>query len=146
MDNYLVWDLALSNCPNKMLVLVCLCWFSLLALPSQAQEDLSAHFNGVWTADGTLFTIGIAVEDGVLKITQIESLGFEWTNVDGKLEGNIATIEVDYISAGVTGIIQVELLDANAAIAFAPTCTPDFMVACLLAKGRQAVFRRVEAP
>ena len=136
----------MSNCSNKIRVLICLSWLSLLALPSQAQEDLSASFNGVWTADGTIFTIGIAVEDGVLKITQMESLGFEWTNADGKLEGNVATIEVDYISAGVTGIIQVELIDANTAIAFGPTCTPDFMVACLLAKGRQAVFRRVEAP
>ena len=136
----------MSNCSNKIRVLICLSWLSLLALPSHAQEDLSASFNGVWTADGTIFTIGIAVEDGVLKITQMESLGFEWTNADGKLEGNVATIEVDYISAGVTGIIQVELIDANTAIAFVPTCTPDFMVACLLAKGRQAVFRRVEAP
>ncbi|MCH8264247.1 MAG: hypothetical protein IIC10_02520 [Proteobacteria bacterium] len=136
----------MSNCSNKIRVLICLSLLSLLALPSQAQEDLSANFDGVWTADGTLFTIGIAVEDGVLKITQMESLGFEWTNADGKLEGNVATIEVDYISAGVTGIIQVELVDANTAIAFAATCTPDFMVACLLAKGRQAVFRRVETP
>ena len=72
----------MSNCSNKIRVLICLSWLSLLALPSQAQEDLSASFNGVWTADGTIFTIGIAVEDGVLKITQMESLGFEWTNAD----------------------------------------------------------------
>ena len=136
----------MSDCSNKMLVLVCLSWLSLLALPSQAQEDLSAHFDGVWTAEGTLFTIGITVEDGILKITQVESLGFEWTSEDGKLEGNVATIAVDYVSAGVTGVIQVELVDANTAIAIAATCTPDFMVACLLAKGRQAVFRRVETP
>jgi len=77
-----------------------------------------------------------------MKIRQIESLGFEWTNSDGVVEGNIARVEVEY--AGVSGIIQVELIDANTAVAFAATCTPEFMVVCALAKDRQAVFRRVE--
>lgn len=135
----------MSNYSSKLLVVVCLSWLAPLALPGYAQEDLSAHWNGEWTAEGTLFTIEITVENGVLKITQIESLGFEWTNSDGKLEGNVATIEVDYISAGVTGIIRVEFVDANTAIATAPICTPEFMVACAIAKGRQAVFRRLEA-
>ena len=36
----------MSNCSNKIRVLICLSWLSLLALPSQAQEDLSASFNG----------------------------------------------------------------------------------------------------
>jgi len=109
---------------------------------SHGQEDLTRHWNGIWNAEGTLFTIGIVVNGNVMKIRQIESLGFEWINSDGVVEGNIARVEVEY--AGVSGIIQVELIDANTAVAFAATCTPEFMLVCALAKDRQAVFRRVE--
>lgn len=113
------------------------------AMVAQAEEDLCRHWNGVWTAAGTLFTIRVEVADNIMKITQIETMGFEWTNEDGQVNGNIVTVKVDY--AGVTGIIQAELLDANTAVAFADSCTPDFMVVCALAKGRQAIFRRVES-
>jgi hypothetical protein len=130
---------------RKMLIVICLPLFAWMAMPSYGQEDLSQHWNGVWNAQGTLFTIAIEVENGVMKITQIESLGFEWTNMEGKIEGNTASVAVDYIGAGVTGVIQMELVDANTATAFAATCTPEFMVACALAKGRQAVFRRVNS-
>lgn len=108
-----------------------------------AQEDLSAHWNGIWTAEGTLFTLGITVENGLMKVQQIETMGFEWTNQDGKVEGNIVTVEVEY--GGVTGIIQAELIDANTAVAFAAVCKPEFMVVCALAKDRQAVFRKTAA-
>ena len=62
---------------------------------------------------------------------------------NGSIEGNVVRVEVEY--AGVTGIIQAELIDPNTAIAFAATCLPEFMVVCALAKDRQAVFRRVES-
>lgn len=116
--------------------------YILIAATSYAQEDLSEYWNGNWNAEGTLFTIGISVENDALKVEQIESLGFVWTNKDGVIDGNIVSVEVEY--AGVIGIIQAELIDANTAIAFAETCTPEFMVVCALAKDRQAVFRRVE--
>ncbi len=107
-----------------------------------AQEDLSAHWNGVWNAEGTLFTIGVKVEENVMEVEQIESLGFLWTSKKGSIEGNVVRVEVEY--AGVVGIVQAELIDANTAIAFAASCLPEFMVVCALAKDRQAVFRRVE--
>jgi len=110
---------------------------------SYGQEDLSAYWNGVWNAEGTLFTIGVSVEDSVMEVEQIESLGFLWTSKNGSIEGNVVRVEVEY--AGVTGIIQAELIDPNTAIAFAATCLPEFMVVCALAKDRQAVFRRVES-
>ncbi|MBT4257455.1 MAG: hypothetical protein HOD87_15450, partial [Gammaproteobacteria bacterium] len=69
--------------------------------------------------------------------------GFLWTSKNGSIEGNVVRVEVEY--AGVTGIIQAELIDPNTAIAFAATCLPEFMVVCALAKDRQAVFRRVES-
>jgi hypothetical protein len=124
---------------------LCVLLITCLALNanSYGQEDLSAYWNGVWNAEGTLFTIGVSVEDSVMEVEQIESLGFLWTSKNGSIEGNVVRVEVEY--AGVTGIIQAELIDPNTAIAFAATCLPEFMVVCALAKDRQAVFRRVES-
>ena len=124
---------------------LCVLLITCLALNanSYGQEDLSAYWNGVWNAEGTLFTIGVSVEDSVMEVVQIESLGFLWTSKNGSIEGNVVRVEVEY--AGVTGIIQAELIDPNTAIAFAATCLPEFMVVCALAKDRQAVFRRVES-
>ena len=107
-----------------------------------AQVENSQQWNGKWIANGTLFQIEVSVENSVIKVIQIESLGFEWTSKEGKVDGNIAQVEVEY--AGVTGIIQAELVDANTAILFAATCLPEFMVVCALAKGRQAIFRKLE--
>lgn len=129
---------------TKLLLVSALATVCLLPAVTQAQEDLSAHWNGQWYAEGTLFTLGVEVIDGVMHIDKIESLGFEWTNELGQVTGNVATVEVDY--AGVNGTVQVELIDADTAIAFAATCVPDYMVVCALAKDRQAVFRRVGSP
>jgi len=105
------------------------------------QDDYSQHWNGEWVAEGTLFQIQVSVENNVVKVIQIESMGFEWTSKDGKVEGNIVQVEVEY--AGITGVIQAELVDANTAIVFAASCLPDFMVVCVLAKGRQAIFKKL---
>lgn len=143
-DNYLELGLTLCNSIRSKILLAfagVLCLVSTTTM-AQAEADLSQHWNGVWNAEGTLFTIGVEVTDNIMKITQIETMGFVWTNEDGQVDGNIVTVKVDY--AGVTGTIQAELLDANTAVAFADICMPDFMVVCALAKGRQAIFRRVE--
>ncbi len=121
------------------LLLIC----SVLFTKAQAQEDLSAHWEGEWIAEGTLFRIGVEVDNGEMTVKQIESLGFLWTSKNGRIDGNIVTVEIDYESAGVAGIIQAELVSPDTAVAFAATCLPDFMVVCLLAKGQQAVFRKV---
>ena len=112
--------------------------FSIFA---SAQEDLSAHWDGIWVVEGSLFSIVVAIEDDEFKVGQIESLGFEWSSENGILDGNVVTVEIEY--AGVTGRIQAELVDPNTAVAFAATCLPDFMVVCLLSKDRQAVFRKI---
>lgn len=112
------------------------------AIGASAQEDLSPYWDGVWNAEGTLFTIAVNVADDVMQVTKIETMGFEWENESGVVNGNIATVAVKY--AGVTGTIQVELIDPNTAVAFAATCIPDYMVVCALSKNLQAVFRRVE--
>ncbi len=107
----------------------------------QAQEDLSEHWAGEWIAEGTLFRVGMYVYENDMAVDPIESLGFVWTTRNGRIDGNIATIEVEY--AGVTGRVQAELVNPTTAVAFAASCLPDFMVVCLLAKGQQAVFVKV---
>ncbi len=106
-----------------------------------AQSPDSAHWNGEWQAEGTLFRIQVVVNESAIEIVQVESLGFEWTSELGEIEGNIARVPVVY--AGVSGIVQAELVDATTAVAIAATCVPEFMVVCALAKDRQAIFRKV---
>ena len=116
--------------------------FSIFPLTNaNAQEGLSAHWEGIWVADGTLFSIAAAIEKEEFRVVQLESLGFEWSSENGKIDGKVVTIEIKY--AGVTGTIQAELVDPNTAVAFAATCLPNFMVVCMLSKDRQAVFRKV---
>ena len=105
-------------------------------------DEYSQHWNGKWIAEGTIFQIEVSVENEVMKVVQIESLGFEWTNQDGTVDGNIVRVEVEY--AGVTGVIQAELVNENTAVVIAASCLPEFMVVCALAKGRQAIFKKVE--
>ncbi|MEQ8953015.1 MAG: hypothetical protein RL120_02705 [Gammaproteobacteria bacterium] len=107
--------------------------------PALAQLEQS-NWDGTWTVEGTLFTIRVSVDNGIMEVEQVESLGFEWSSTDGVVNGNVVEVAVEY--AGVTGIIQAELIDPNTAIAFAKTCLPDFMVVCVLARDRQAVFRK----
>ena len=142
-DNFLEWAWTLSNSIRLLTYWkqACLLWILAAGMPAQAQEDLSQYWDGVWTAEGTLFKIAVQVANGVMQVTKIETMGFEWTNQDGQVDGNVVTVAVEY--AGVTGIIQAELVDANTAFAFAATCVPEFMVVCALAKDRQAIFRRV---
>ena len=109
-----------------------------------AQDESAQQWNGNWIADGTFFQIEISVENNTMKVTQVESLGFTWTNQDGEVDGKMAQIEVEY--SGATGIIKAELIEPNMAIVTASTCTPEFMVVCALSKGRRAVFRKVVDP
>ena len=116
-------------------------FFLLASGNTNAQENLSAHWDGLWVVEGTLFSITVTIENEEFKVQQVESLGFEWTSENGKVDGNFVTVEIEY--AGVTGTIQAELVDPNTAVAIAATCLPDFMVVCMLSKDRQAVFRKI---
>lgn len=139
MGSFLEWESALPKHRLLNYLVAALAAFSLIHV--QAQEDLSEHWDGLWIVEGTLFSIAVAIENEELTVQQVESLGFEWSNRNGKIDGNVVTVEVEY--AGVTGKIQAELVDPNTAVAFAASCLPDFMVVCMLSKDRQAVFRKV---
>ena len=101
----------------------------------------SSAWDGKWIAEGTLFQIGVTVSDGVMIIEQIESMGQEWTNEDGSISGNTASVSVSY--AGATGTIQAELIGDGLARVFAASCIPEFMVVCVLSKDREAIFRKI---
>lgn len=117
--------------------------FSLAAVSANAQDSLTDAWAGEWVANGTYFKIGVSVDGNKLKVTQIESLGFEWTSEDAEIEGNVVEVEVNYITGGVSGVIQAELLDESTGVLSVKTCTPEFMVSCALSKGRQAYFTKV---
>ena len=108
---------------------------------SQFQNNSSYNWNGEWMAEGTTFRVRLEVEGSRLIVHQLESMGFDWTNEIGHLEGNVATISVEY--AGVKGIIQAEFFDDTTASVSAASCIPDFMVICLLAKDQKAIFKKI---
>jgi hypothetical protein len=135
-----------QNSLNGIARILSLVFFGLTSLTGQAQDTLAEDWVGEWVADGTLFQIRVDVVDNVLKVTQIESMGFEWSSEDAELQGNAVEVAVDYQTGGVSGIIRAELLNKTTGVLSVKTCTPDFMVSCALSKGRQAIFRKVSLP
>ena len=110
--------------------------------PVAAQTQIAdADWEGEWLAEGTLFRVRVTLDNELLKITQIESMGQIWSSGDGEIDGNIARVEVEY--SGASGIIRAELLNAKTAVLSAASCQPKFMVVCALSLGRQAIFRKV---
>ena len=114
------------------------------ALEMSQVQAKDADWEGEWLAEGTLFRIGVIADNGLLKITQIESMGQVWSSGKGKIDGLIARVPVEY--AGASGIIQAELLDSKTAVLSAASCQPDYMVVCALSHGRQAIFIKVASP
>ena len=111
-----------------------------------AQAELYAQvfseqvWEGRWVADGSLFEVRIEVENSVMTISQIESMGFVWQSKSAKVAGNIATVEVEYI--GVTGVAQAQVISEDTAVVSALSCKPNYMVICLLTKDQQLIFRK----
>lgn len=128
---------------GKLLKLAAVVVLLTVNLPSKAQDDLSDAWSGEWVANGTYFRIAVSVNENVLSVTQLESLGFEWTSKDAVIDGNIVEVEVDYETGGVSGIIRAELLSQTTGVLSVKTCAPDFMVSCALSKGRKAYFTKV---
>ena len=107
-----------------------------------AQTQIAdADWEGEWLAEGTPFRVGVTLDNGLLKITQIESMGQIWSSGYGEIDGNIARVEVEY--SGASGIIRAELLNPKTAVLSAASCQPKFMVVCALSLGRKAIFRKV---
>ena len=105
-----------------------------------AQVFSEQVWEGRWVADGSLFEVRIEVENSVMTISQIESMGFVWQSKSAKVAGNIATVEVEYI--GVTGVAQAQVISEDTAVVSALSCKPNYMVICLLTKDQQVIFRK----
>ena len=108
-------------------------------VPAWGQSP-ALNWNGIWLAEGTLFSVAVTVQDNVIEVQENQSLGFTWTSQTGSISGNEATIRVGY--AGATAQLLARLTGDGTAVVEAATCTPEFMVVCLLAKGQQARFIR----
>jgi hypothetical protein len=117
--------------------------FALLVSTAAAQQLPDDAWNGEWQAAGTLFRIAVEREGNYLEVTEVESMGFEWRSDLAVVSGNKAEVAVNYITGGVTGIIEAELLDESTGVLRVKSCAPEFMVSCLLSKGREALFRKV---
>ncbi len=117
--------------------------WGLPSAPAGAQgspENASAAWNGTWIAQGTLFSVAVSVTEGVFKVDQEQSLGFAWSSQPGRVNGDQATLEVQY--AGITARLRARLTGQDIAVVEALSCVPEFMVLCTLARGQQAVFVR----
>ena len=120
------------------MLLSALAW--LMTFPAQAQESQADAWNVTWLAQGTLFSVEVVVRDSSFRVNQVQSLGFVWSSKPGRIDGDRATMEVQY--AGVTAVLLARLTGPDTAVVEAASCIPEFMLVCALAKGQQAYFVR----
>ena len=71
-----------------------LCLICLGSLSAGAQTDSvmvtddGSHWNGEWIAEGTLFRVAVTVQDNVLELAEVQSLGFVWSAQPGTISGS----------------------------------------------------------
>ena len=72
-----------------------------LGLPAQscAQTSGVPQWSGIWNAEGSLLTLRVTHIDDQLHVEPVESLGFQWRNSVGQINGSSATIDVEYQKA-----------------------------------------------
>ncbi len=114
----------------------------LLALSVATPSNADERWEGVWQAQGTLFTLRVALQDEFLQIEPVETLGFIWRNSPGRVQGENASFNVEY--QGVLATIMVQLSEAGIAIARPTRCQPDYHFVCALVQNQQAVFTKIE--
>ncbi|MGB4246443.1 MAG: hypothetical protein WBJ75_01895 [Pseudohongiellaceae bacterium] len=125
--------------PRVIGFMLCACS---LAAAAQTQAPTKS-WSGVWQAQGTPFTLRVTRQDDQLHIEPLESMGFIWSNGIGKINGDSATVEVNY--QGVVGTILVQLGDGDTAMVRPLSCQPDYHVVCALVQNQQARFVKMDA-
>ncbi|MGJ8688929.1 MAG: hypothetical protein ACSHXZ_05340 [Gammaproteobacteria bacterium] len=115
---------------------------SIAGLCFSAGTAADERWEGVWQAQGTLFSLRVALRDEFLHIEPVESLGFIWRNSPGRVEDGNAFFNVEY--QGVLATIMVQLGEAGTAIARSTRCQPDFHFVCALVQNQQAIFHKIE--
>lgn len=116
---------------------------SLLALSGLGSEASAAdeRWLGVWQAKDSLFTLRLVAADDLLRVEPVETLGFQWRNSPGRINGDSATFNVEY--QGVFATVHVQLGEEGTAIARPVSCRPDYHVVCALVQNQQALFKKV---
>lgn len=115
---------------------------TVISLCFSASSVADERWEGIWQAQGTLFTLRVALRDEFLQIEPVETLGFIWRNSPGRVQGENASFNVEY--QGVLATIMVQLGEAGTAIARPTRCQPDYHFVCALVQNQQAIFRKIE--
>lgn len=128
----------------RMINLIGACVACLACLTAGAQtpieEPSAADWNGIWLAQGTLFSVAVNAGNSEFRVEEVQSLGFLWTSEPGSVNADLATFQVTY--AGATATLQAQLTGDDVAVVEAINCVPEYMVVCALAKGQTALFIR----
>lgn len=116
---------------------------AMLLLASLASQAAAAdeRWLGVWQAKDTLFTLRVVARDDFLHIEPVQSLGFQWRNSPGRINGDSALFNVEY--QGVLATVHVQLGEDGTAIARPVSCRPDYHVVCALVQNQQALFKKI---
>jgi len=119
-----------------------------LSLPAQvlAQSGTGltpSQWSGVWNAEGSLISLRVTQLNDQLHVEPLVTMGHEWRNSIGEVNGNTATLDVEY--QGVVARVMVQLGSDNTAMVRPLSCQPDYHVVCALVQNQQALFRRSAA-
>lgn len=115
-----------------------------LPLHGHAQVPLTPpapQWSGIWNAEGTLLTLKVTHKDNQLHVEAQESMGYLWRNGVGTVNGNSATLDVEY--QGVVARVMVQLGEDGTAMVRPLSCQPDYHVVCALVQNQQARFLRL---
>ena len=126
----------MANRQARALTVTLLMWS--VALGAAAQGSGDDPWDGVWTAEGTAFSIRVIRQDQRMFVAPVESLGFVWNTGIGSINGDTATIEVEY--QGARGTVVVTRDERGTATARALSCLPETHLMCALARGQQVRF------
>ncbi len=110
------------------------------ALLQPVPHGQEGAWGGVWAAEDSPFVIRVIRSGNEFTVESIESMGLRWVARNGIINGDSATIEVEY--QGVYGRVLVQLIDATTAVARAMSCQPDYHVICALVRNQQARFNK----
>jgi len=119
-----------------------------LSVPAQVLAQSVAvqptpQWSGVWNAEGSLISLRVTHRNDQLHVEPLVTMGHEWRNSIGEVNGNSATLDVEY--QGVVARVLVQLGTDNTAIVRPLSCQPDYHVVCALVQNQQALFRRAGA-
>jgi hypothetical protein len=119
-----------------------ICLFMPLAVTPNAYANDNHLWSGLWNAEDTLIVIRVIRYENEFIVEPVETMGLTWTTRKGIINGDTATIEVEY--QGVIGRVFIQLLDERNAVARALSCQPDYHVICALVHNQQARFLKLD--